>query len=94
MSRLLFKGEKRYVGMTVSRASGTAFTIQSATYNVLNSAGTSVDTGSASVTDDTVFCLLDTTQVDMPAGCYKVWFSVVITGLSKVLMDYVTVEVQ
>ena len=46
------------------------------------------------MTHDFALCLLDNTQEDMPDGRYKVWFSVVITGLSNVPMDPVTVEVQ
>ena len=93
MSRSLFSGEKRNVGLTLSRDGGAAFTIATATYDIRTSAGTSIDSGSATIDGADVYVLVDTTQTDMPLGQYKVWFSCTITGMSKIIKGYVIVEV-
>ncbi len=50
-------GEKRYVYITVSEASGGSFTIASSTYTVYNTSDESVVTsGTASVDNDTHMC--------------------------------------
>lgn len=101
MSRRLYLGEKRYVGMTVSRRDDEAFTIAGASFEVKDAAGAVVESGTASVDDNQVFFLFDTTKTSgTPAAAlyaagrsYKAWFAVTITGLGKLLKEYVLVEI-
>ena len=92
--RTLLNGEKRYIAMDVSHRTGDAFTISGATYEIKNTAGTVIESGAASTDDTEVYILFDTTETYITVNnTYYVYFSVTITGLSKIIMGKVTVKV-
>ena len=75
MSRQAYKGEKRYIGMTVNRRDTEAVVVASATYEIRNAAGTVVQSGGASIDGAEVFCLFDTTPEAIVAdGNYSHFF--------------------
>jgi len=92
--RKLYKGEKRSVGMEVVRNEGGAFTVATALYEIRSPTGTVVESGVASIDSPEFYFIFDTTSDYIEEGeTYDVFFTITITGISKVIMGKVSVYV-
>ncbi len=91
--RRIIKGGKEYVTIEVTRNKPDAYTIDAATYKVLDARLQEIgDDGPAFVDEKLVFMLLDTTQAIYTGNTtYYVQFAVTITGMSKILKHRVPV---
>lgn len=82
-------GANRYAYTTVSSSSGASFTISSATYEVFDTSDESlVDSGDASISGTTVYCLWQPSSV----GVYTVRFIYVIGSESFVSTQVIEVK--
>jgi len=86
----LIKGEKREIPAEVTSASGSTFTIATATW------ANSVESGNCTIdhTEQEISAFVDTTKDGYVVGeTYTVEYSVTITGLSKVIKGRVVLYV-
>jgi len=86
------KGEKKNVWIEVSERDDGAFSIASATFEVLDPAGTIIQANAAATVDSTkVYGLVDTTTSSFaPGGKYQVKFYVTIG--SEIYVEKVPIE--
>jgi len=92
--RKLYKGEKRSVGMEAVRTEGGAFTVATALYEIRSPAGTVVESGAASINTPEFYFIFNTTSEYIEEdNTYDVFFTITITGISKVIMGKVSVYV-
>ena len=99
MRDLIF-GEKRKIGMLVKRKSREDFEIEDASYSVRDNQGRLLDFDDASVDGHQVYMLFDTTKTDDDEKelyrvnkIYKVYFTVRVAGLEKVIINYVQIRI-
>lgn len=88
----VIKGEKRYIGMKVTRRNPASFTIDTATYNV-----SGIQEGECMVDQGTkeVYFLLDTTNSNFNKNrSYVAQFTVTIQGLYKIIKGEVTINIR
>jgi len=88
------KGEKKNVWIEVSERNNESFTITSATFEVFDKDGTSVqDSASATISTHKIYGLVDTTTSDFTAGeSYEVKFTYVIG--SETYIDTVPIKLE
>lgn len=88
------KGEIKHVWIEVSERDDAAFTISSATFEVFDDAGTSVQTSTAASIDGAkIYGLVDTSTVKFTAGeSYEVKFTFVIG--SETYIDVVHIKLE
>lgn len=91
----LYKGEKRLIGMLVSRRKLEDFQIESVSCNVLDNNKNVLTSGSGDVVDKEVYYLFDTTQEEIQKNrIYFVEFHVIIQGMPKIIIDQVQVKIK
>ena len=92
--RTLIKGEKRNVGIRVINTLGETFTIASAECVIRNPKNEVIETIPATIEDDKVFILFDTTLNNyITNNTYYVDFTISIENSEKVLKSNVRVYI-
>ena len=88
----VIKGEKRYIGMKVTRRRDIPFTISNAAYDVngIQSGSCEIDQGSKEI-----YFLLDTTKTQFIKNrSYIAQFTVTVQGLEKIIKGEVTINIR
>lgn len=88
----IIKGEKRHIGMKVTRRTGGSFTIDTATFDVdgIQSGTCEIDQGTKEV-----YFLIDTTDQNFrKQRTYTAEFTVTIEGMDKVIKGHVPVMIR
>ena len=87
----VIKGEKRHIGMKVTRRTGGEFTIDTANYSIdgIQSGICEIDQGTKEV-----YFLIDTTVDDFKRNrTYIAEFTVTISGLGKIIKGHVPINI-
>jgi len=93
--RILYDGEKRYVGITITRTDEEEFTIETAQYEITNTKGETIVAKTDAINDDPDVMMLFDTTLDGIETCNRYWvfFYIEITGSDEVMMVKVEVDV-
>jgi len=93
--RILYDGEKRYVGVTITRTDEEEFTIETAQYEICDTKGNTIVAKTDAINDDPDVMMLFDTTLEAIETCNRYWvfFYIGITDSDEIIMVKVEVDV-